>query len=193
MPQQLLLHQPVVEGANPFPAKTFDIIYADPPWQYSDKKKNRGGAERHYQTQTDYWIQTLPVSQIAADDALLFMWATFPKLDVAIATMNAWGFEYKTAAFVWAKTNKKSGTYFFGMGSHTRANAEPCLLGVRGNGIKRISASVRQICDAPIGDHSAKPPEIRDRIVELIGDRPRIELFARDKVSGWDCWGDQID
>lgn len=192
MPQQLLLHQPVVEGANPFPAKTFSVIYADPPWQYSDKKKNRGGAERHYQTQTDYWIQNLPVSQIAANDSLLFMWATFPKLDAAIATMNAWGFTYKTAAFIWVKKNSKAGTNFMGMGSHTRANAEPCLLGVRGNGIKRVSASVRQIIESPIRRHSEKPPETRDHIVELAGDRPRIELFARQKIDGWDSWGDEL-
>ena len=192
MRQQLLLHQPVVEGAKPFPAKTYRVIYADPPWQYNDKKKNRGGAEKHYQTQSDRWIRQLPVSQIAADNSLLFMWGTFPKLRQAVSTMGSWGFEYVTAAFVWVKKNKRKDSYFVGMGSYTRSNAEVCFLGKRGDGLKIRSKKVRQICDARIGQHSAKPPEIRERIVELVGDVPKIELFARQTAKGWEAWGNEI-
>ena len=192
MRQQLLLHQPVVEGAKPFPAKTYRVIYADPPWQYDDKKRNRGGAERHYQTQSDSWICDLPVSQIADHNSLLFLWGTTPKLKEAILTLEAWGFEYINFAFVWAKKNKRKDTYFVGMGSYTRSNVEYCLLGKRGNGVQVQSRKVRQICDAPISKHSEKPAEIRDRILALVGDVPRIELFARQTVNGWDSWGNEI-
>ena len=190
--QQLLFHQPVVEGALPFPAKSYPVIYADPPWQYDDKKQNRGGAERHYQTQSDRWIQNLPVSQIADNDSVLLLWATWAKLPAAMATMFAWGFTYKTCGFLWAKRNKRKSTWFMGMGSYSRANTEPCLLGIRGNGLKRCSAKVQQLIEAPIGRHSAKPPETRERIVELFGDVPRIELFARENIDGWDVWGNEL-
>ncbi|AFY39911.1 MT-A70 family protein [[Leptolyngbya] sp. PCC 7376] len=190
--QQLLLDQPVVEGAQPFPAKAYGVIYADPPWQYEDKKKNRGGAERHYQTMSDHEIQNLPVSQIAENDSLLFLWATWAKLPAALQTIHCWGFTYKTEAFLWVKRNKRAKSLFMGMGSYTRANSEFCLLGVRGKGLKRKSAKVHQIIEAPIRRHSEKPPETRERIVELVGDRPRIELFARETVDGWDSWGDEL-
>ena len=188
--QQLLLSAPVVEGSpNNFPAKAYSIIYADPPWQYDDRKLNRGGADRHYQTQGDDWNLSLPVSQIAENDAVLFLWATWPKMPTALAVIDAWGFTYKTCAFDWAKRNKKTPSWFLGMGAYTRANTEPCLLATRGKGLKRRSAKVRQLIEAPVRNHSEKPPETRDRIVELFGDRPRIELFARTETPGWDCWG----
>lgn len=191
--QQLLLHEPVVEGSKPFPAKTYSVIYADPPWQYDDKKKNRGGAERHYPTMSDHEIQNLPVSQIAADNAVLFLWATWPKLPEALNALYCWGFAYKTNAFVWVKLNKRAKSWYMGMGGYTRSNSEFCLLGVRGDGLIRQSARVHQIIEAPVMKHSEKPAETRDRIVELFGDRPRIELFARQKTDGWDAWGNEID
>ena len=123
------------------------------------------------------------------------MWATFPQLEDALRVMRAWGFEYKTAAFVWVKKNKKSGTNFWGMGQYTRANAEICLLGVTpGYRAKDCikNHAVHQIIEAPIEEHSKKPDETRRRIVELLGDVPRIELFARQRSSGWDAWGDEI-
>ena len=192
MSQQLLLHQPVVEGAKPFPAKSYSVIYADPPWQYDDKKRNRGGAARHYTTMSDHDIQNLPVSQIAENDAVLFLWATWAKLPEALHTIHCWGFTYKTNAFLWAKRNKRAKTWFMGMGAYTRANTEACLLGVRGNGLKRQSAKVQQLIEAPIGRHSAKPPETRERIIQLFGDVPRIELFARESIDGWDVWGNEL-
>lgn len=109
--------------------------------------------------------------------------------------MEAWGFTYKTAAFVWVKKNAKSGTNFWGMGQYTRANAEVCLLGIS-KGFKaseRVkSHKVHQIVEAPVTIHSRKPPEVRDRIVELLGDVPRIELFARERAEGWDAWGNEV-
>lgn len=111
---------------------------------------------------------SLPVQDIAEDDCLLFLWATFPNLDVALETIRRWGFQYKTAAFVWVKRNRKAPSWFWGLGNWTRANAEICLLATKGKP-KRASASVHSIIDAPIGRHSEKPAETRDRIVQLAG------------------------
>lgn len=141
---------------------------------------------------SDQGIISLPVSHIADDNAVLFLWATWAKMPTAMMAINAWGFTYKTCAFCWVKQSSKSLKRFWGMGHYTRANSEPCLLAIRGNGIKRQSAKVHQIIEAPVGRHSAKPPETRDRIVQLLGDRPRIELFARESAEGWDSWGNEI-
>ena len=107
-------------------------------------------------------IFALPVQEIAEENCLLFMWVTFPNLNVALEAIRRWGFTYKTAAFVWVKRNKKSPSWFWGMGNWTRANAEVCLLATKGKP-KRASASVHSIIDAPIGRHSEKPAETRDR------------------------------
>lgn len=183
--------------------KKYSIIYADPPWQYDDKSLERGGAERHYSTMPLGAICSLPVSNICNQDCVLFMWATFPKLIEAFEVIKNWGFEYKTCAFVWIKTNKRENVLqssflpvdsfdsFWGMGRWTRSNAEICLLAVRGNP-KRENADVHQIVYAPINSHSKKPPEIRDKIVRLCGDFPRIELFARSKTTGWDVFGNEV-
>jgi N6-adenosine-specific RNA methylase IME4 len=137
-------------------------------------------------------LRALPVKDITDKDALLFLWVTFPKLAEAMTIFDAWGFTYKTCAFTWAKTNRKSPGFYFGLGFWTRGGTELCLLGTKGHP-KRESAYVPQICTAPLTYHSHKPDEIRDRIVTLCGDRPRMELFAREKVEGWDCLGNEID
>ena len=124
--------------------------------------------------------------------AACFLWATFPNIGDGIKVLEAWGFEYKTAAFVWVKKNPKNGRNFWGMGAYTRANAEVCLLGVSKDfkaGQQVRSHSVHQIIEAPFEGHSKKPDEARRRIVELLGDVPRIELFARQRADGWDAWG----
>ena len=138
--------------------------------------------------------------QIASEQnmggAALFLWATFPNIGEALKVMEAWGFTYKTAAFVWVKKNPKSGTNFWGMGQYTRANAEVCLLGITPGfkaGERVKSHRVHQIIEAPFEGHSRKPPEVRERIVELLGDVPRLELFARDRAEGWDSWGDELE
>lgn len=136
-------------------------------------------------------ICKLPVKQIADKDCALFMWATFPNLEYAFQVLNAWGFTYKTIAFVWVKQNKKSASLFWGMGFWTRANAEMCIIATKGKP-KRISASVHQIIMSRIEEHSKKPSVTRDKIIELIGDLPRIELFARQQTDGWDWWGNEV-
>lgn len=174
--------------------KKYKIIYADPPWQYRvySKKGQGKSAENHYHTMNIKDIMALPVDKIADKDCILFLWITFPCLKEGIEVMERWGFKYKTCGFNWVKRNKKKNTYFMGLGFWTRSNSEVYLIGTKGQP-KRVSKSVSQICDARIMEHSRKPAEIRERIVELCGELPRIELFARDKVKGWDSLGDEID
>ena len=171
--------------------KKYQIIYADPPWQYRGKMMNSSVTD-HYNWTSLQDICDIPVGAIADNDCILFMWVTMPKLNEFMEVVNAWGFEYKSCAFVWVKQNKKSFGYFMGQGRWTRANPEICILATRGKP-KRISAAVRQLLVAPVREHSRKPSEIRDRIIQLVGDLPRIELFARQKVEGWDCWGNEVE
>lgn len=174
--------------------KKYKVIYADPPWQYRvySKKGQGRSAENHYHTMNIDDIRSLPVADIADDDCVLFLWITFPCLKEGISVMESWGFTYKTCGFNWVKRNKKKDTYFMGLGFWTRSNSEVCLIGTKGHP-KRVSKAVSRICDARVMAHSKKPDEIRKRIVELCGDVPRIELFARKTADGWDCLGDEID
>lgn len=178
------------ESAVKFPDKKYSVIYADPPWRYSDRGCN-GNAESHYPTMKIQDLKNLPVNKIADKDCVLFLWATYPMLKEAIELIEAWGFKYKTIGFQWVKQNKSGNGFFFGLGRWTRGNTEPCLIAVNGKP-KRIDNSISQLVISPIGRHSAKPAEVRKRIVKLIGDVPRIELFAREKAEGWDAWGNEI-
>jgi N6-adenosine-specific RNA methylase IME4 len=172
----------------PLPEGKYQIIYADPAWKYwSGGWKNQ---EQHYTTMDLEEIKQLPVQTITDDNCILFMWATFPYLKETIEVMESWGFKYSTVGFVWVKKTKNS-KYHFGCGSWTRANAEICLIGVKGS-IERKDASISQIIDAPVEEHSKKPDVVRDKIIQLVGDLPRIELFARKNVEGWDSWGDEL-
>lgn len=175
----------------PFPEKRYNIIYADPPWAYN--QAGRGAATNHYQTMTTADICKMPVREITGGGAACFLWSTFPNITQAVEVMEAWGFRYKTAAFVWVKKTKTGGN-FWGMGAYTRANAEVCLLGVTPDfkATERVRAhDVHQIVETPFEGHSKKPDEVRRRIVRLLGDVPRIELFARERAAGWDAWGDE--
>lgn len=172
--------------------KKYKVIYADPPWAYrvwSQKGAGRS-AESHYSTMSLDDIKALPVGELADKDCALFMWITFPLLNEAWNVLDAWGFTYKSVAFVWVKQNKKTPSLFWGMGYWTRANAELCVIATKGSP-KRCSASVHQVIMSPIENHSKKPDEARNRIVELMGDVPRIELFARQASPGWDVWGNE--
>lgn len=170
--------------------KKYSIIYADPPWKY-DVNKGRGVAENHYHTMSIQEIRNLPIKEITEKDAALFLWVTFPQLPEAFRVMEAWEFSYKTVAFIWIKQNRTGKGFFFGLGHWTRSNAEICLLAVKGKP-KRISNSVFQLIVSPLESHSKKPEEARKRIVELMGDLPRIELFARQDSPGWDIWGNEV-
>jgi len=177
----------------PFPDKKYNIIYADPAWSYKNKSLNRGGAARHYKTMSNEDIQNLQVQKIAAEDSILFIWATFPKIQAALDVIEHWGFEYKTMGFTWIKKNKKStNTNFWGMGRWTRSNPEICLIATKGKP-KRINAGIHSVIETPIEKHSKKPDIVRDKITELVGNLPRIELFARETADGWDSWGNEIE
>lgn len=177
--------------ARPLPKGKYSVIYADPPWQFqvwSGEGKDRA-AENHYPTMTQQEIEALPVSNLAADDCALFMWAVMPQLPEALSVIEAWGFEYKTCAFTWVKTVKDGSRPATGMGYWTRANAEVCLLATRGSP-KRVNADVSQVIVSPRMEHSRKPDEAIERIERLI-DGPYIELFSRRKREGWSAWGNQ--
>lgn len=173
--------------------KKYQIIYADPPWQYNKTPNKKGRAvECHYPTMPIEDIKKLPIQDFADENCVLFIWVTFPKLQEGLDTIKAWGFEYKTIAFNWVKRNKKSNSYFWGMGNWTRSNSEVCLLATKGHP-KKVSSSVHSVIDEPIDIHSRKPNEVRKRIIQLCGDLPRLELFARLKMEGFDVWGNTIE
>lgn len=185
------------------PNKRYQIIYADPPWRFtglgskgirSSKRKNGGAyvnrpVEEKYSTMSIDEIKALPVESIVARDAVLFLWTTDAHLPLAIDVMRAWGFEYATVAFRWLKKTA-TGKQVCYYGYWTMKGIEVCLLGRRGKP-KPVRHNVRQIVEAERREHSRKPDEVRDRIVELMGDLPRIELFAREDVDGWDTWGNE--
>jgi len=190
--------------------KKYQIIYADPPWSYKvwseDKKSAQGCAKRYYQTMDIKDICALPIKNLADKDCKLFLWATPPCLQEALQVIKAWGFEYKTIAFAWVKTNKRfelnqfrflpedSIDRFYGIGHWTASNVELCLGALVPNGsLNRQSKDISQIIIAHKGEHSRKPEEVRNKIVRLCGDLPRIELFARQKTNGWDVWGNEVE
>jgi N6-adenosine-specific RNA methylase IME4 len=136
-------------------------------------------------------ICALPVADVAAKNSALFLWTTLPMLPEALRVITAWGFKYKTVAFVWLKQNKKTPGWFYGMGRWTRANAELCLLATKGHP-RRQSRSVHQLIVSPIEAHSKKPDAAREKITTLMGPLPRVELFARQSAPGWDVWGNEV-
>ena len=173
--------------------KKYNIIYADPPWTYPKTgglKNSRGMAKQFYQTMNIEDRKKLPIEKISADNSVLFLWCTYPQLPNGIDVIKSWGFEYFGLGFEWIKKTR-NGKDFFGMGYWTRANPECCLLAIKGKP-KPKSHSIRQLIYSQIEEHSKKPNEARNRIVELCGDLPRIEIFARQYAEGWDCWGNEV-
>ena len=182
------------------PNKKFDVIYADPPWDYNgklqfdnsskdveridlSKKIFISSAAFKYPTLKTSELMKLPVQEIAKDDCLLFMWTSNPHLAQAIMLGGAWGFEYKTVAFVWDKMNHNPGQY-------TLSNCELCLVFKRGRIPKpRGARNVRQLVRSPRKEHSEKPVEIIQAIEKMFPAHERIELFARRKTTGWSVWG----
>ena len=187
---------------NDFPTKKYKIIYADPPWQYDDKLKSDkvwGSAESHYDTMSLDELKQLPIQTICEEDSILFLWVTWPLLKEGLELIESWGFNYRTCAFVWVKTF--NGRTHRGMGRWSRGNTEPVLLAKKGKP-QRISKRVSQVFQSiedfeylpeniksELKGHSKKPDMVRNKIIQLMGDIPRIELFARTKVHGWDVWG----
>jgi N6-adenosine-specific RNA methylase IME4 len=182
------------------PLGTFRVLYADPPWRFA-AWSHRGegkGASQHYRCLSLDDLCALPVGDLATKDAALFLWVVQPMLPEALRLVGAWGFTFKTVAFIWVKMpplwTPESGRIQprLGLGYHTRSGAEQCWLAVRGKGYRRQAMGVEQVLHAPVREHSRKPDEICERIERLVGDVPRIELFAREQRTGWSAWGDEI-
>ena len=177
--------------------KKYNIIYADPPWEYKESGTGiRGCADlgkRYKGVMSIEEIKSLPIQKICEETSILFLWVTFPRLEQGLETIKAWGFTYYGLGFDWVKTTKNN-TPCWGMGYYTRQNTEICLIGVKKkpNRIKPLSRGVLSVVHSRRREHSRKPDEIRDYIVEICGDIPRIELFARQYADGWDCWGNEV-
>ncbi len=187
----------------------YGAILADPPWRFATWNKQtavqaRGStstykaSSAHYSTLSTQEIAALPVSELAAEDACLFMWISWPMLIDAMDLIEAWGFKYKTCGFDWMKAHagqldmlRDDTDALMGMGYWTRANTEPCLLATRGKP-KRLSAAVRQGIIEPRREHSRKPDCVHGRIEQLVAG-PYLELFARAPRKSWDVWGNQTD
>ena len=171
------------------PPGKYNVLYLDPPWEYyMGGYKNQS---QHYDTLSMEELKGMPISDLMADNCILFLWVTFPILDQVFDLIKWWGFEYSTVGFVWVKANKNSGGYFTGLGYWTRSNAELCLIATKGQ-IECKDHAISQIIYEPVSEHSKKPDIVREKIVKLVGNLPRIELFARQKVDGWDSWGNEI-
>ncbi|MGA8121084.1 MT-A70 family methyltransferase [Rouxiella badensis] len=194
---------------------SYQLIYADPPWRYDNVISN-GAAGNHYGTMSLTDLMRLPVWSIAADNAVLAMWYTGTHNAEAVKLAEAWGFKVRTMkGFTWVKLNQLAEQHinkaleagqiddFYDFldllntqtrmngGNYTRANSEDLLIAVRGAGLERANASVKQVIYSPLGEHSEKPWEARHRLELLYGDTSRIELFARREIPGWDTWGDE--
>jgi N6-adenosine-specific RNA methylase IME4 len=175
--------------------KKYSVIYADPAWitRYF-KERNDGYLSRElpYEAMTDEQIKSLPIREIIADDAILFLWVIDSKIPMINDFMKAWGFEYKCVGFVWAKKAKTTDGVNANFSSYTRRACEFCYIGVRGKYMVK-KKNLDQFIFEPKREHSRKPDIIRNLIVEMIGDVPRLELFARTKFEGWDAWGNEAD
>lgn len=180
--------------------KKYKIIYADPPWSYDDKMSGHSFSLDHeYETQGLEWIKSLPVGSIADKDCVLFLWAVSPLMPEALQVIESWGFKYKTIGFVWSK-KYANGEPVSNLGRWTMGNVELCLLATKGKP-QRVTKNIKQLVEDYRAEHSRKPDSIRERIVELMGDLPRIELFARDDnqptltgksiFDGWDVFGNE--
>lgn len=189
-------------------SKKYNIIYADPAWEYNERNNGHTkfgrGVHGYYPVMSYSDIKALRVQDIADDNCALILWVTFPLLDKQIKIIEHWGFRYCTIAFVWIKTNKRQNLEqasffpceyldtFFGVGYYTKSNTEICLLGMKGQ-VPVKDNTISNIILAPREEHSKKPNIVRDKITDLFGDIPRIELFARDKAYGWDVWGNEVN
>ena len=170
----------------------FEILYADPPWEYGNQqhkgkgKPPSGGAATHYPTMTLDRLKRLDLPSVTAPDALLYMWSSSPHLDQAIELMKAWGFQWATVGFVWDKQRVNPGFY-------TMSQCELCLIGKRGRiPAPRGARNVRQFVSEYRGEHSAKPQEVRKRIELMFPSQNKLELFARSRTPGWSVWGNEV-
>lgn len=163
----------------------FTVIYADPPWRYSFSRSASRRVENQYPTMSVDDICALDVQSICSRDAVLFLWATAPKLLEALRVVDAWGFEYVTQA-VWDKE-------IIGMGYYFRGQHEILLVGKRGNpGVPEPARRVSSVIRERRTKHSKKPDSIRSIITRMYPCARRLEIFARKQSAGWAVWGDEV-
>ena len=173
--------------------KKYSVILADCPWKMKDRRNGDPAyAAITYDTMSTEDLCDLPVKEVAAKDCALFMWVTGPMFEDCLKIIKAWGFKFKTMAFVWVKLNPKAKTPASLMGRFTMSSCEYVLVATRGRP-QRVCKNVRQLVQEIRTGHSVKPKEVHKRIEQLYGDVPRLELFAREAVEGWDCHGGDID
>lgn len=183
---------PNLEGV---PADKFSVVLLDPPFRYS-RTVGSGVAENHYATMTDKDIASLPINTITKKNAMMFFWCSGPTLNRALALIEGWGFDFKTIAYVWVKTNKVGDPSSMGLGHYTRPGSELVLLAGKGRAAPLVKKRNNQVFLGKRRSHSEKPDEFRDLIDSLTGHDPRlekIELFSRKTGSdSWSSWGNQI-
>lgn len=198
---------PLERGGN------YSVLYCDPPWKFRagrdirtpedlERIRELKGRGAPYLTMTLPHIAALPVREIAAPQAVLFMWITGPFFAIGahLPVMKAWGFKPKAIGFTWVKLRKRAPGLFLdpkldlhvGLGLTTRKNAEFCLIGTRGRSLRK-STNVHEVGLFPLREHSRKPDEFRTRIENYVGEGHRkVELFARAAAPGWEAWGNEV-
>ena len=179
----------------------YSVILADPAWTYYGDPDKDQACGKHYACMSPEEIAALDVRKRWAEKhAVLFLWATCPKLDLAIDTLKAWGFHYRGIAFVWVKTSN-AGKVISGQGVRptvVKPTTELVLVGTTqktGRPLQLLTEAMGQVVLAPRPGnvHSRKPPEVRERIDRLYDKSlRRIELFARERVENWDAWGNEV-
>jgi len=185
------------DSVPPFPSKRYDLVYADPPWFYYGSQIKDAAAAKHYPLMDQQELAKLPVRAIMNRRAALFLWSTGPRLNFALDLIERWGLHYRGVAYVWVKVNRK-GEPIHGQGvppTFTKPTTEFVLVATTlptGRPFPILDFAQPQVVLEPRGRHSHKPAVFRRRIEELCGDRPRIELFARQSVRGWDAWGAEV-
>ncbi len=194
---------PLKEIFPVLPCKKYDVIYADPPWDYGGKmqydkssiKTENIGFERDvfisaanfkYPTMKLKDLKLLNVDSIASDNCLLFMWTTGPQMANSIELGKSWGFEYKTVAFVWDKQVHNPGRYTLSQTEFVLAFKKGCFPSPRG------ARNVKQLLSIHRGKHSEKPEQVIAEITKMFPTQNKIELFARNNYEGWDNWGLEI-
>jgi len=174
-----------IESTPVIPDGKYNVIYADPPWKYDFGFDIHGAADRHYHTMSIQELCELPIIDLTEDNAVLFMWVTSPKLFDAHKIITAWGFEYKTS-FIWDKVKHV-------MGHYNSVRHEILLVCIRGSFPKQSKTLHDSVITIERSDeHSEKPEYFRGLIETMYPKSKKIELFARQKVDGWETWGNEL-
>ena len=173
----------------------FDVILADPPWEFERWVPGQGvgirSADSHYPTMKTSELCRLSIPEVLAKNAVLFLWGVWPRLKDTFELIDAWGFEYKTIAWIWIKAKRSGFGFFTGMGYYTRSNTEPCLLAVKGS-MPVQAHDIQALIYAPVHDHSQKPDDQYRKIETLYPNMNYLELFARKQQPGWHVWGNEV-